>query len=114
MLVTFKQTDKLKTYQGSCTIGDKYGMLVIDTVGTYDLPDDKALQVCADFPDNFSSDDPRVKEAKGATVDQFRPLPVRGRAKPEPKPEKDEGGEKGTQAPPNNKSASAPQANKGA
>ena len=59
--VKFTPTKAMPIYQGTCRVVDQATgkeskpLLIIKEAGTYHLPRDKAAQVCADFPENFSS-----------------------------------------------------------
>lgn len=58
--VTFKPTDKMPIYQGTCRVTDPVTakehkpLLIIKEPGTYTMPREKAAQLCHDFPNNFS------------------------------------------------------------
>lgn len=61
--VTFTPTKDMPIYQGSCPVDDPVTgkqtkvLIIMSEKGEYELPRDKAAQVCADFPENFSTKD---------------------------------------------------------
>lgn len=58
--VKFKPTDAMPSYQGACPMIDPATdkqvkpLIIMQKAGAYQLPRDKAAQLCHDFPDNFS------------------------------------------------------------
>ena len=77
--VSFRTTSKMPLYQGSAEIDGEYGTLVLRRNGKYWLPLNKAIQVCADFPNNFTCGDSRVVQSKAnvnAGANPFSGKPV--------------------------------------
>ena len=107
----FKPTAKMPQYRGHQP--GSLEILVADKPGPYSWPDEKALQVCDDFPENFALDPwpDQGSEVKGDSEKSSATKPA-DESKSEESSEDGDSKEKAAGKPSSNRAAQPPDKNK--